>query len=59
MFYTYILQSLKSHRYYIGHTQDLQERLERHQSGKVTATRNKGLFTPKSLFLKLMLIEEN
>ena len=42
MFYTYILQSLKSGRYYIGHTQDLDLRLERHQSGKVTATRNKG-----------------
>ena len=42
MFYTYILQSLKSERYYIGHTQDLVARLERHQSGKVTATKNKG-----------------
>ena len=42
MFYTYILQSLKSERYYIGHTQDLESRLERHQSGKVTATKNKG-----------------
>ncbi|TKB97870.1 GIY-YIG nuclease family protein [Pedobacter cryophilus] len=42
MFHTYILQSLKSGRYYIGHTQNLEERLERHQSGKVTATKNKG-----------------
>ena len=42
MFYTYILQSAKSGRYYIGHTQHLAERLERHNSGSVTATRNKG-----------------
>jgi len=42
MFYTYILQSVKSGRYYIGHTQNITERLERHNSGKVTATRNKG-----------------
>jgi putative endonuclease len=42
MFYTYILQSLKSGRYYIGHTQDLESRLERHQLGKVIATKNKG-----------------
>ena len=42
MFYTYILQSDKSKRYYIGHTSDLQERINRHNSGNVTATRNKG-----------------
>jgi putative endonuclease len=42
MFYTYILQSTKSERYYIGHTADLDERLNRHNSGKVNATRNKG-----------------
>ena len=42
MFYAYILQSLKSGRYYIGHILNLGARLERHQSGKVTATKNKG-----------------
>ena len=42
MYYTYILQSLKSGRYYIGHTLDLGARLERHQLEKVTATKNKG-----------------
>ena len=45
MFYTYILQSVKSGRYYIGHTSDIEERLVRHNSGKVTATRNKGPWT--------------
>jgi putative endonuclease len=42
MFYTYILQSSKSGRYYIGHTSNMEERLDRHNSGKVTATKNKG-----------------
>ena len=42
MFYTYILQSDKSGRFYIGHTSNLQERLNRHNVGIVTATRNKG-----------------
>ena len=42
MFYTYILQSEKSGRYYIGHAEDIHKRLERHNTGKVTATRNKG-----------------
>lgn len=42
MFYAYILQSTKSGRYYIGHTSDLVARLERHNTGKVTATKNKG-----------------
>jgi putative endonuclease len=42
MFYTYILQSAKSGRYYIGHTNDLVARLERHNTGKATATKNKG-----------------
>ena len=42
MFYTYILQSTKSGRYYVGHTEDIQKRLDRHNTGKVKATKNKG-----------------
>jgi putative endonuclease len=42
MFYTYILQSLKSARYYVGHCEDIDYRLARHNAGKVTATKNKG-----------------
>ena len=42
MFFTYILQSEKSGRYYIGYAEDIYKRLERHNAGKVTATRNKG-----------------
>ena len=42
MFYPYILQSEKSGRYYIGHAEDIYKRLERHNTGKVMATKNKG-----------------
>jgi putative endonuclease len=42
MFYTYILQSDKSGRYYVGHAEDIYKRLERHNAGQVAATRNKG-----------------
>jgi putative endonuclease len=42
MFHIYILQSQKSERFYIGHTEDLTKRLLRHNSGQVVATRNKG-----------------
>jgi putative endonuclease len=42
MFYTYILQSVKSERYYVGHTEDIKKRIERHNTGKVKATKNKG-----------------
>ena len=41
-FLTYILQSQKSNRFYIGHTNDLLDRLSRHNSGKVVSTKNKG-----------------
>ena len=42
MYITYILQSEKSGRFYIGHTEDIDVRLRRHNNGMVTATRNKG-----------------
>jgi len=42
IYYTYIIQSEKSGRFYIGHTNDIVARLERHNEGCVTATRNKG-----------------
>jgi len=42
MFYVYILQSEKSGLYYIGHTEDIDARLQRHNTGKVKATKNKG-----------------
>ena len=42
MFLTYIIQSQKSERYYIGYTQDILVRLSYHNNGKVKATKNKG-----------------
>jgi len=61
-FLTYIIQSRKSGRYYVGHTQNILERLSYHNNGKVTATRNKGpwdLVYLKSLTISQMLIVEN
>ncbi len=42
MFFTYVLQSEKSGKFYIGHTEDLTARLDRHNNGFVISTRNKG-----------------
>ena len=39
MYYTYILQSLKSKRYYYGSTSDLEKRLKYHNAGKVRSTK--------------------
>jgi putative endonuclease len=49
--YVYILQSLKDHRYYIGETHNIQERLLFHNSGLQRSTRNRIPF-------KLVLSEE-
>jgi len=42
MWTLYILQSESSGRFYVGHTNDLERRLEEHQSGQTTSTRNRG-----------------
>ena len=42
MFYLYILESEVSGRLYIGQTNDLQDRLHRHNSNENLATKNKG-----------------
>jgi len=39
MFYVYILQSLKNSSYYIGYTEDLNERLVMHNAGRVKGTK--------------------
>ena len=41
MFYVYILQSLKDGSYYIGQTNNVSNRLERHNSQRQLATRSK------------------
>jgi len=40
MYSVYILYSEKCDRYYIGYSADVTARLERHNAGMVTATRN-------------------
>ena len=39
MFFTYVLHSRATGRYYIGSTQDLSQRLTQHNSGMMRATR--------------------
>lgn len=40
MFQVYILKSYKTGRYYIGHTQDINDRLSRHNSGQTKSTKS-------------------
>jgi putative endonuclease len=40
MYFVYIIYSEKCDRYYIGYCADVNIRLERHNAGMVTATRN-------------------
>ncbi|MCK4339463.1 MAG: GIY-YIG nuclease family protein [Candidatus Cloacimonetes bacterium] len=40
MYYTYILYSKRKNKYYIGHTNNLSLRLERHNSGKSRFTKS-------------------
>jgi len=41
MFFVYILRSIKDARTYIGYTGNLEERLKRHNSGQVNATKHR------------------
>lgn len=41
MFYVYVLQSLKDLRTYVGYTNDLDQRIKRHNSGFVKSTKNR------------------
>ncbi|MCF8119871.1 MAG: GIY-YIG nuclease family protein [Deltaproteobacteria bacterium] len=41
-YYVYILQSEKDSTYYVGSTQDLESRLERHNQGRSKYTKGKG-----------------
>lgn len=47
MFYTYILKSKKSGKFYIGYTSNINQRLKYHNSKKVTSTKN---FIPWEIF---------
>ncbi|TAL78417.1 MAG: hypothetical protein EPN88_02165 [Bacteroidetes bacterium] len=43
-FYVYILKSESTENSYVGHTKDLQRRLEEHNNGKSLSTRKKRLW---------------
>ena len=40
-YYVYVLQSDKDRNFYVGHTNNLRERVKQHNNGKVLATRNR------------------
>ncbi len=42
MFYTYIIQSAVTKKFYIGSTSDLNERMTRHNGNRESATKHKG-----------------
>jgi putative endonuclease len=44
MFYVYILKSLRDEKYYIGHTKNLQQRIEDHNRGKSPSVRSRAPF---------------
>ena len=41
MYYTYVLQSKKDNKFYTGYTNDLKERMQFHNLGKVSSTKNR------------------
>ncbi|MFZ2188769.1 MAG: GIY-YIG nuclease family protein [Candidatus Moraniibacteriota bacterium] len=43
-FFVYILRSIKDNKLYIGQTNNLEDRLLRHNAGKVTTTKNRRPF---------------
>ena len=51
MYFTYVLESLKDHKRYIGSTGDLKQRLSSHNAGLVKSTKHRRPF-------KLLYFEE-
>ena len=41
MYYTYVLQSKKDDKFYVGFTKDLKLRFEQHSKGRVESTRDR------------------
>ena len=41
MYYTYVLQSIKDRKYYIGFTKDLKQRFEKHNKGLIESTKSR------------------
>ena len=51
MYFVYILQSLKDLGYYIGQSEDLDDRIKKHNKGLVKSTRSRKPFILKKSFL--------
>ena len=62
-FYVYILQSQKDGSYYVGSTQDLEERIQRHNQGRSLYTKGRGpwelIYQEKHLDRSLAVRREN
>ena len=43
-YYTYLIQSLKTQKWYTGYTKDLRNRFNEHQNNKSTYTKGRGSF---------------
>ncbi len=44
MYYTYVLISLKDHKFYTGYTSDIEKRLQQHNDGEVFSTKSRRPF---------------
>ncbi|MFA6253319.1 MAG: GIY-YIG nuclease family protein [Patescibacteria group bacterium] len=45
LFYTYVLKSKKDNKLYVGYTDNLNKRIQKHNDGKVESTKNRRPFT--------------
>ena len=57
MFYTYVLQSQKNYKWYIGYTSDLRKRFKQHNEGKSTYTKGRGPY--KIMYYEACLNEDD
>jgi len=57
MYYTYVIQSEKDKLFYTGFTGDLQNRLNEHNCGKVTSTKNRAPF--KLIYYEVCMNEQD
>jgi len=57
MFYTYVLQSQKNNKWYIGYTSDLRKRFKQHNEGKSTYTKGRGPY--KIMYYEACLNEDD
>ncbi len=56
-YYVYVLQSLKSNKWYTGYTNDLRKRFNEHQNDRSTYTKGRGQF--KLIYYEASLHEED